>query len=66
MPSRTKTNVVSEQFRTRVRTSYHYRENKLLLKPEQDIVIVKTTLYVFSNKQNKVLEQMRTTARTTS
>jgi hypothetical protein len=72
MSSRTKTNVVSEQIRTKAqhkllslreqviiiaRTRYYYSKNQLI------IIIVGTSLYVISNKQNKVSEQMITTIR---
>jgi hypothetical protein len=51
MSSRIKTNVVLEQIRTKVRTICYYRQNKLLLYSEQDIILARTNLYVISNKQ---------------
>jgi hypothetical protein len=47
--SRTKTNIVSEQIKTKVRTSYYYRPNK--------IHIAKTTYDYSENKFTSHLEQ---------
>jgi hypothetical protein len=55
---------MSEQIRIRVRTSYHfdgtnyyYSPDKILLYPEQLIIIVMTSPYVILIKQIKVSER---------
>jgi hypothetical protein len=44
--------------RTRVRTCYYYKQNKLLLYPKQDITIARITYYYshnnFSSRTNKI------------